>query len=83
MLFYVYHIMHIDWLKLCKCIFFLMHQIEEMHIFLITVVIETMDIETKVIFSEIILSNYYTAFSEKILRLFHEETQWQTQLVQL
>lgn len=52
-----------------------MHQIEEMHIFLITVVIETMDIETKVIFSEIILSNYYNAFYEKILRLFHEETQ--------
>lgn len=52
-----------------------MHQIEEMHISLMIVVIETMDIETKVIFLEIILSNFYTAFSEKILRLFHKETQ--------
>lgn len=42
-----------------------MHQIEEMHIFLITVVIETMDIATKVIFSEIILSNYYMHFLKK------------------
>ena len=42
------------------------------------------DMETKVIFSEIIFSNYYTAFFKKIfIDHFHEEAQLQAQFVQL